>query len=114
MGLLSTFHATLLTTDKQDLLDLDVNTNAFGLSVFTLSVGDAITGKPISDVDVSLLTTMLDMPMGTALVNMQVEGKGRFSARSDLSMGGLWQIGIQLRTPDHQVHEAAVKVLMPD
>ncbi len=113
MGLLSAFHATLLTTDKRYLLVLDVNTDAAGLSVFTVSVEDAVTGKPIVDVDVSLLTTMLDMPMGTDTVNMHVEGKGRFSAQSDLSMGGLWQIDIQLHTSDHRLHEATVKMLTP-
>jgi nitrogen fixation protein FixH len=50
---------------------------------------------------------------GTALVTMRVEGQGRFSAQSDLRMGGLWQIEIQLRTSDHRLHKAAVKVLTP-
>jgi hypothetical protein len=34
---------------------------------------------------------MLDMDMGTDSLNLQPDGKGNFSARGDLSMGGNWQ-----------------------
>jgi methionine-rich copper-binding protein CopC len=108
---LSAFHAALRTTDQRYTIILDVTNAASGPSVFALSVGDPVTGKPIVDVDVSILTTMLDMSMGTDTLKGHAEGKGRFSAQIDLSTSGLWQIGIQLRTPDHRLHEAAVKML---
>ena len=51
--------------------------------------------------------------MGTETDNAQPDGKGHFSARDDLLMGGDWQIRIQIRTPDNTLHEAIVKILTP-
>jgi copper transport protein len=79
--------------------------------VFMLSVEDSATGKPITGVDVSLLTTMLDMPMGTDTFQGHAREKGCFGVQIDLSMSGLWQIGIRLRTPDHRLHEVSFKML---
>jgi nitrogen fixation protein FixH len=56
---------------------------------------------------------MLDMDMGTDTVNLQPDGKGHFSASGDLSMGGNWQVRIQIRTPDNTLHEAKVKFFTP-
>ena len=112
-GLLSAFHATLLTTDKHYRLVLDITSSTSDLSLFTLTVEDAASGRPVNNLDVSLLATMLDMPMGNDPLRLHRQRNGRFSASSDLSMGGLWQIAIQLSAADHQLHEATVKILMP-
>jgi len=73
-----------------------------------VSVVDNSTGKPTTNVGVSLYTTMLDMDMGTDTVNLLPDGKGHFSASGDLSMPGHWQIRIQIRTPSNTLHEATV------
>ncbi|HJT56464.1 MAG TPA: copper resistance protein CopC [Ktedonobacteraceae bacterium] len=103
------FNATVRTSDNKFTVTLNVNPNRFGTNVFTVTVVDNKTGKPTTDVGVSLYTTMLDMDMGTDTVNLQPDGKGHFSANGDLSMPGDWQIRIQVRTPDATLHEATVK-----
>jgi copper transport protein len=49
--------------------------------------------------------------MGTDTITLHPDGKGHFSANGDLSMGGKWQIRVQLRTPDGTLHEATVTLL---
>jgi len=56
---------------------------------------------------------MLDMDMGTDSVNLLPDGKGHFSASGDLSMGGRWQLLLQIRTPDNTLHEAKVQFVVP-
>jgi copper transport protein len=103
------FHDTLKTTDGQFMLQLSVTPNRLGLNVFTVSVEDVSTGKPLSGVQVQLATTMLDMDMGTDRVVLQSKGNGQYSAQGTLSMEGHWQIRILLRTPDSALHEASVE-----
>ena len=64
-----------------------MNPNTVGPNVFTVSVIENSTGKPTTNVGVSLYTTHLDMDMGTDTVNLQPDGKGHFSATGDLVMG---------------------------
>ncbi len=92
---------------------LDVNPNLSGSNVFTVSVADINTGAPITNVGISLYASSLDMDMGVETVNLQVDGKGHFSASGDLHMEGNWQIRIQIRAPENTLHEATVKVLTP-
>ncbi len=56
---------------------------------------------------------MWDMDMGTESVDLLPDGKGHFSASGDLSMGGNWQIRIQIRTLDGKLHETKVKLFTP-
>jgi copper transport protein len=107
------YNTTVKTTDNKFTIAFNVNPNRFGTNVFTVSVVDNKTGKPTRNVGVSLYTTMLDMDMGTDNVNLLPDGKGHFSASGDLSMGGNWQIRIQIRTPDDTLHEASVKFYVP-
>jgi len=107
------FNTTVKTADNKFTIMFNVNPNRFGTNVFTVSVVDTSTGKPTTNVGVSLYTTMLDMDMGTDTVNLLPDGKGHFSASGDLSMGGNWQIRIQIRTPDNTLHEASVKFFVP-
>jgi len=78
-----------------------------------VSAVDTATGKPATNIGVSLYTTMLDMDMGTDTVNLQPDGKGHFSGTGDLTMPGNWEIRIQIRTPDASLHEASVKLVTP-
>ncbi|TMD87182.1 MAG: hypothetical protein E6I79_11820, partial [Chloroflexi bacterium] len=101
------------TTDNKFTVKLNVNPNRFGTNIFTVTVIDNSTGKPTSNVGVSLYTTMLDMDMGTDSINLRPDGKGHFRSPGDLSMGGDWQIRIQIRTPDNTLHETKVKLFTP-
>ena len=112
-GTSSAFTASVRTSDSKFTVTLTINPNRTGRNGFTVSVVDTTTGTPISNVGVSLYTTILDMDMGTDTVNLQPDGKGHFSGSGDLVMGGDWQIRIQLRTPDNRLHEAIVKFLTP-
>ena len=108
------FTTTVKTTDQQFRVMVKVDPNHFGTNTFTATVTDS-KGKPVptSSVGVSLYTTMLDMNMGTDVVNLQPDGKGHFSASGDLSMGGNWQVRIEIRTLDATLHEATVKFFTP-
>ena len=107
------FNTTVRTTDNKFTVKLNVNPNTFGTNVFTVTVIDNSTGKPTTNVGVSLYDTMLDMDMGTNVVNLQPDGKGHFSSPGDLSMAGNWDIRIQIRTLDNTLHEANVKLFTP-
>src|SRR5579884_2935612 len=109
-GKATSFHTTVKTTDGKFTTALTIDPNTAGPNIFTVEVRDTTTGQPSTDVGVSLYTTHLDMNMGTDTVNLQPDGKGRFSATGDLVMGGHWQIRIQIRTSDTTLHEATVKV----
>ncbi len=106
------FTTTMKTTDGKFTFTLNVTPNQFGDNVFTVSVLDS-KGQPDTNVGVSLYTTMLDMSMGTDAVNLQPDGKGRFSAHGTLDMGGNWQIRVQIRAPDDTLHEQKVKFFTP-
>jgi len=107
------FNTTVKTTDNRFTVSLNINPNRFGTNIFSATVVDSKTGKPTTDVGVSLYTTMLDMDMGTDTVNLLPDGKGHFSAPGDLGMGGNWQIRIQVRAPDNTLHETTIKIFTP-
>jgi len=108
-----TFSASVRTTDGKFTVTLSVNPNRFGTNVFTVSAVDTSTGAAVTNIGVSLYTTMLDMDMGTNTLNLLPDGKGHFSGTGDLEMAGDWQIRVQIRTPDATLHEASVKLLTP-
>lgn len=106
------YTTSVKTTDNKFTINFNVTPDRFGTNMFTVSVIDNKTGKPATNIGVSLYTTMLDMDMGTDSVNLLPDGKGHFSASGDLSMGGNWQVRIQVRTPDSTLHEARVQFLV--
>jgi copper transport protein len=103
------FTTTVSTTDNKFTVTLTVTPNRFGTNVFTVSVLDS-NGTQDTNVGVSLYTTFLDSEIGTTTINLQPDNKGHFSASGDLSMGGNWQIRIQIRTPDNTLHETTVNL----
>ena len=107
------YTTTAPTKDGKFKVTLSVNPNRFGTNVFTVSAVDTATGKPATNIGVSLYTTMLDMDMGTDTVNLLPDGKGHFSGTGDLAMPGNWEIRIQIRTPDATLHETSVKFVTP-
>jgi copper transport protein len=107
------YTVTAPTKDGKYKVTLSVNPNRFGTNVFTVSVEDPTTGKAVTNIGVSLYTTMLDMDMGTDTVNLQPDGKGHFSGTGDLDMPGNWEVRVQIRTPDATLHEVSVKFVTP-
>jgi copper transport protein len=106
------FNATVTTSDKLFTVKLTVSPNHFGSNVFTATVMNS-KGTVVTNVGVSISTTMLDMNMGTDVVKLQADGKGHFSATGDLEMGGNWGLRVQIRTPDLKLHEGSVKMVTP-
>ncbi len=106
------FNATVTTSDKLFIVKLTVSPDRFGSNVFTTTVMNS-QGTVVTNVRVSIYTTMLDMDMGTDTVNLQPDGKGHFSATGDLEMGGNWGLRVRIRTPDLKLHEGSVKMVTP-
>jgi hypothetical protein len=106
------FATTVKTTDGKFAVKLIVTPNQSGTNEFTITALDASTGQSVTDGAVSLSTSMPKMPtMGTDTFTLHPDGKGHFSAPGDFSMGGPWQIRVQLRTPDGSLHEATVTLM---
>jgi nitrogen fixation protein FixH len=106
------FNTTVQTTDGKFKLKLAIAPNSFGTNLFTVNVLDS-NGKQDTNVGVSVYLTMLDMDMGTDTVNLQPNDKGGFGAEGDLSMPGSWQMRLQVRTLDNNLHEATLKFFAP-
>jgi flagellar biosynthetic protein FliP len=106
------FATTVKTTDGKFNIKLDVTPNQSGTNVFTVTVMDAGTGQSVTNGAVSLSTSMPKMPtMGTDTFTLHPDGKSHFSATGDFSMGGPWQIRVQLHAPDGALHEATVSLV---
>jgi copper transport protein len=56
-------------------------------------------GKPVQQASVTVLSTMLDMVMGTNLTPLRQTSPGSFSGTTDLGMGGRWRIQILVYRP---------------
>ena len=109
-GVSSSFHTTLKTSDGMFQLQFTVTPNHQGLNTFTVNVDDANSGQPATNLQVQLSTTMLDMAMGTDILDLPSGGNGHYSAQGALSMAGSWEIHVLLRTPDATLHEAQVQL----
>jgi hypothetical protein len=108
------FHSTVKTWDGDFTVALDITPNRPGTNVFMLHALDNHTYKPVMHADITLYTTMQDMPMGTVSVILHADRQSQFSAASNnLSMNGRWAIGITIQTPDHIVHKAGVNLMTP-
>jgi copper transport protein len=106
------FHATVKTFDGDFTLTLTITPNRSGTNVFTVRVMDNHTDRLATRANITLYTTMQDMPMGTDAIILHADGKGQFSATSDnLSMAGHWAIGITIQTSDHSLHKAGVSLV---
>ncbi len=107
-------NTTVETTDQQFQVMIKINPNHFGTNVFLATVLDSKgNAVPTSQIGVSFYTTMLDMDMGTGVINLQPDGKGHFSGSGDLDMPGNWQVRIEIRTLDATLHEATLKFFTP-
>jgi hypothetical protein len=106
------FATTVKTTDGNFTVKLTVTPNQSGTNVFTVTVLDTSTSTSVTDGGVTLYATMPSMvEMGTDTFNLHPDGRGHFSATGDFSMGGKWQIRVQLHPPDGTLHEATVTLV---
>jgi nitrogen fixation protein FixH len=107
-------NTTVGTTDQQFQVTIKINPNHFGTNTFVATVFDSKgNAVPTSQIGVSFYITMLDMDMGTGVINLQPDGKGHFSGSGDLDMPGNWQLRIEIRTLDATLHEATLKFFTP-
>lgn len=105
----TSFQSQVKTSDAMFLVLFSVTPDRLGANQFHVTVENASTKKLVSNLQVRLATTMLDMAMGTDTYDLQANGNGRYSTSGNLSMDGHWQIRILLRTPDATLHTAQVK-----
>ena len=69
-----------------------------GPNVITVRLRDA-RGRPVSQATVVVLTTMLDMEMGTGKAALTLRSPGVFSGTADLGMGGHWGLRVLVYSP---------------
>ncbi|HWZ19082.1 MAG TPA: FixH family protein [Ktedonobacteraceae bacterium] len=109
-GVSSSFNTMLKTSDGMFQIQFTVTPNHLGLNTFTVNVDDANSGKPATNLQVQLSTTMLEMAMGTDTLDLPSSGNGHYSTQGTLAMAGNWEIHMLLRTPDATLHEAQVQL----
>ncbi|MBX5456028.1 MAG: copper resistance protein CopC/CopD [Thermogemmatispora sp.] len=101
------------TSDGLFTVTLTVSPNRFGTNTFTVKVSDRQTQRPVTQVGVTLYLNMLDMDMGTEVLNLQPAADGSFSGQGDLTMSGNWSARVQIRTIDNKLHETQIKFFTP-
>jgi hypothetical protein len=77
---------------------LAVKPDRSGLNTFTVLLQDT-HGRPVQQAHITVLTTMLDMVMGTGLAQLTEGAPGHFSGSTDLGMGGNWRLTMLIYTP---------------
>ncbi|MHB8596274.1 MAG: copper resistance protein CopC [Ktedonobacteraceae bacterium] len=102
----------VLTSDKTLNVTLKITPDAAGANLFVVTVQNATTHEAITNVNIVLSISSLDMDMGTAIVSASPDGTGSFKATGNLLMGGNWQIRVQIRTPDHVAHVAIIRTVV--
>ena len=104
------FPTNLKTSDGKLLIQLTITPNQLGNNMFIVDLKDASSGKPATNEQAQIFTTMLDMDMGTGVVMLQENGNGRYSAAGNLPMDGNWDIHIQLVESANAIHVAKLKI----
>jgi copper transport protein len=97
------------TSDSLYTVTLIVSPDQLGQNIFTVVLHDS-SNAPVTNVRVSLETTMLDMNMGTDTLTLQPNGKGGFSGTGYLTMSGRWGIRVIIHAPDNSVHAASLTI----
>lgn len=77
---------------------LSITPDHSGPNQMTVLLTDS-RGRPVRKASVTLLTTMLDMVMGTGLAALHETAPGRFTGTADLGMGGHWGLQILVFQP---------------
>ena len=106
-------HVSASTSDRVFTITLQITPGQVGSNAFLATVQETATSKAVTDVSLVLSLSDLDMDMGTQVITLQPDSKGHFSGLGNLLMGGNWQLRIQVRTADHQLHDGLVKIQAP-
>ena len=106
----SAFTSTVKTTDQQFRVQFGMSPNRIGENTFSVKVEQAASGAPVSNLQVRLATTMLDMDMGTYQLSLQPNGPGQYRGQGSLPMVGHWQIVVLFDTPATVLHQATIKL----
>jgi copper transport protein len=81
-----------------------------GPNVVTVTLHNG-QGRPVKQATVVVLTTMLDMEMGTGKAPLTQSAPGRFSGTADLGMGGHWGLRVLVYSPAG-LAQTTIKVLV--
>jgi copper transport protein len=81
-----------------------------GSNQVTVTLRDG-RGQPVKQATVVVLTTMLDMEMGTGKAALAQSAPGRFSGTTDLGMGGHWGLRVLVYSPAG-LTQTTIKVLV--
>ena len=106
----SAFTTTVKTADQQFSIQFGLSPNRLGENRFSVKVAQASSGASVSNLQVRLATTMLDMDMGTYELPLQPNGPGQYGGQGSLPMAGHWQIVVLFDTPATVLHQATVKL----
>ena len=74
-----------------------------GQDKFEVTIKDA-SGKPVTDVDVSLQLTMAAMPTMKSDVKMKLE-EGKYTGTGQMSMAGAWDVTVTVKKDGKQIAE---------
>jgi hypothetical protein len=77
---------------------MQIHPDRSGPNTISVALRDR-TGKPVQQATVSVLTTMLDMPMGTGVASLPEKSPGEFTGSTDLGMGGHWRLQVLIYRP---------------
>jgi copper transport protein len=93
-------------TQKVDGLSgtLRVDPGTFGTNTFTVSVTNP-DGSPASNGTVFLVSSMVEMDMGTNTINLTpTTAPGTYSGHGEIAMAGHWQLRTVIRTREDPTH----------
>ena len=105
----SGYQTNVKTSDGLFIVQFRVTPNRLGANTFVVIPTTSSGKKPASTMKVHLDTTMLDMDMGTDIIDLQADKSGNYNGQGYLTMAGNWQIRIELVTTDGKIHETSVK-----
>ena len=103
--------ATQQTSDHKFQIKLSVTPNHIGLNNFIVTVTDQ-SGKPVSDVSVTLSLNSIDMVMSDEILYLLPDGNNHFTSQGGFMMPGHWTIRVLVKTPDNVLHECRVPTLI--
>lgn len=103
--------ATQQTSDHKFQVRLNVTPDHLGQNNFIVTVIDQ-SGKPVSDVSVTLILNSIDMVMSDEILYMLPDGDNHFTSQGGFMMAGHWSIRVQVKTQDNVMHECTVPTLI--
>ena len=105
LGAPAHLHAATQAAPDAAKLDIALKTlpSPAGQDKFEVTLKDA-SGKPVTDVDVSLQLTMAAMPTMKSDVKMKLE-EGKYTGTGQMSMAGAWNVTVTVKKDGKQIAE---------